>query len=270
MFSRLRNRLGWPGLIISVIALVFAMFGGAYAASGGLTGKQKKEVTAIAKSQAKKGPKGATGPAGPIGAQGAAGAAGAKGDKGDAGSVGSAGPTGSAGAKGATGLTGSTGPTGITGPTGNIGDTLPSGTTETGVWALRLNPPEEGFEFAFADISFAIPLEEELDATQVHLINKEDEEVKKLNLEGFIEEELVTPTKCLGTVREPTAEAGNLCVYRADTTPNARLANSTIQPGSSTSIFAPGGADVVGARLTGFVVPSGPAQAFGTWAVTAP
>jgi hypothetical protein len=69
MFSLLRNRFGIPG-VIATIALVFAMLGGAYAASKGLTAKEKKEVKAIAKKFQ------GTGPAGPAGAKGDTGAPG--------------------------------------------------------------------------------------------------------------------------------------------------------------------------------------------------
>jgi hypothetical protein len=48
MFSMFRERFGIAG-VISVIALVFAMVGGAFAAGGGLSSKQKKEVKKIAK-----------------------------------------------------------------------------------------------------------------------------------------------------------------------------------------------------------------------------
>ena len=90
MLSPLRNRFGIPG-VISVVALVFAMLGGAYAANNSSDGG----ATASAKAKrGPKGPKGATGPAGPAGPQGAAGA------KGDAGA------NGSNGAQGAQGLPG--------------------------------------------------------------------------------------------------------------------------------------------------------------------
>ncbi|HEY5815534.1 MAG TPA: hypothetical protein VIS95_04250 [Solirubrobacterales bacterium] len=114
MLSPLRNRFGIPG-VIAVIALVFAMIGGAYAASGGLTGQQKKEVKKIAKQEAQKLVK--AGPAGP------------------AGPAGSAGPAGTAGAQGPTGpegLKGPTGPTGTNGTNGADGKTVLSGTTVPG------------------------------------------------------------------------------------------------------------------------------------------
>ncbi|HKB50891.1 MAG TPA: hypothetical protein VKC63_05620, partial [Solirubrobacterales bacterium] len=66
MLSPLRNRFGIPG-VISVIALVFAMLGGAYAASDNGSGK----ATASAKAKAgPRGPRGKTGPAGPAGPAG--------------------------------------------------------------------------------------------------------------------------------------------------------------------------------------------------------
>jgi hypothetical protein len=85
MFSPLRNRFGIPG-VISVIALVFAMLGGAYAASNS-SGGGKASASAKAK-KGPRGPKGATGPAGPAGPAGPQGPAGAKGDNGSNGSNG--------------------------------------------------------------------------------------------------------------------------------------------------------------------------------------
>jgi hypothetical protein len=85
MFSTLRNRFGIPG-VISVIALVFAMFGGAYAASNS-SGGGKATVSAKAKA----GPRGKTGKTGPAGPAGPAGSAGAKGDAGAAGAAGTPG-----------------------------------------------------------------------------------------------------------------------------------------------------------------------------------
>ena len=72
MFSRMHNKLGTAGLLVAIVALVFAMVGGAYAAKGALTGKQKKEVTKIAKKYAgKPGAQGPQGPAGLVGPKGA-------------------------------------------------------------------------------------------------------------------------------------------------------------------------------------------------------
>ena len=90
------QRFGIPG-VIAVCALVFAMLGGAYAASNGGDG-----ATASAK-RGKPGPRGKRGPTGPTGPTGAAGAAGPQG------------AAGAAGAKGATGATGTNGTNGTNG-----------------------------------------------------------------------------------------------------------------------------------------------------------
>lgn len=83
MLSRIKKRVGTPGMVIAVIALVLAMIGGAYAASGALTKKQKKEVEKIAKKFAgKPGAAGPTGPQGPAGANGKDGTNGTNGSNG--------------------------------------------------------------------------------------------------------------------------------------------------------------------------------------------
>jgi hypothetical protein len=133
MISSMRERFGTAGLIVAIFALVVALSGGAYAASGGgLTGKQKKEVEKIAKKFAgKPGPAGANGTNGANGANGTNGAAGPQGPKGDP------------------GLTGFT-------------SVLPKGSTETGTWASAYE--EVGL---LVGISFSIPLKEPLDAAHV-------------------------------------------------------------------------------------------------------
>ena len=100
MLSPLRNRFGIPG-VISVMALVFAMLGGAYAAQSN-SGGGKATASAKAK-KGPRGPKGATGPAGPAGPAGPQGPAGPKGDAGANGSNGSNGAPGATGAKGSDG-----------------------------------------------------------------------------------------------------------------------------------------------------------------------
>ena len=49
MFNRIRDRFGTAGLIVSIMALVLALAGGAFAAAG-LNSKQKSQVRAIASS----------------------------------------------------------------------------------------------------------------------------------------------------------------------------------------------------------------------------
>jgi hypothetical protein len=87
-----------PALVISVIALVFAMTGGAWAVTQHSAHQSKAK-------KGKRGPKGAPGAAGAQGPKGEPGAAGARGEEGKEGSPWTA------------------------------GGTLPSGKTETGAWA---------------------------------------------------------------------------------------------------------------------------------------
>jgi collagen triple helix repeat protein len=178
MFSTLRNRFGIPG-VISVIALVFAMFGGAYAASNS-SGGGKATASAKAK-KGPRGPKGATGPAGPQGAKGDPGLAGAAGKDGPNGTNGSNGVPGAAGINGVSvtseefeGIGGpcaeggtefeSASPEATYACNGSEGSpwtadgTLPQGATETGTWGGIT----AGLETIW-DISFAIPLAAELE-----------------------------------------------------------------------------------------------------------
>lgn len=122
MFSVLRNRLGIPG-IVSVVALVFALVGGAYAANGGNPGPG-----ASASAQAKRGPRGPRGPAGPVGPAGATG------------------PMGSAGANGKDGANGTNGANGKDGKDGEDGQSVTSETLAMG----NEHCPAGGSEFESA------------------------------------------------------------------------------------------------------------------------
>lgn len=254
MLSALRTRFGIPGLI-SVIALVFALVGGAFAAND--LGGSGKDATASAKKKSLKGPrgprgpKGATGEAGPAGP---AGPAGAKGDKGDAGGNGAAGATGAQGPTGATGAAGSTGATGATGATGFSGftATLPSGQTETGTWAVGPLPEKE--TAGFSPISFSIPLAADMPVANVHAVP----------IGG------PAPVGCTGgTSSEPKADPGHLCVY-ASTLTDADFLGTLIGQ-SQFNILGP---DNPGAGVSGAFVQIGATEAGGngrgTWAVTAP
>lgn len=131
--KRIREPFGKAGLIVAVVALVAALVGGAYAATGGgpitqsktnhnrknnkkknnknnnngLNGKQKKQVRNIARTEAKK-VAGKEGPQGPQGEKGDTGGQGPKGDKGEAGAPGATG-VGLPGAPGTPGATGAPG-----------------------------------------------------------------------------------------------------------------------------------------------------------------
>ncbi|MDX6635936.1 MAG: hypothetical protein QOF06_2139 [Solirubrobacterales bacterium] len=255
MFSRIQSKFGTAGLVVAIVALVVALTGAAFAATG-LNSKQKKEVTKIAKKYAgKQGPAGAQGPAGPAGKDGTNGTNGTDGTDGKSVVVGTAGAecpaggatvqvAGEASTKKAV-CNGEDGETGFT-------ETLPSGETETGAWAVYNTT-------TVVPLSFNIPLEAA--PTAVRYMNPSGEE-KVFNpaLPGF---EFVAATHCTGDFENPTAPAGEVCVY----------AEVEEQP-APTFGFVP-----IGAKLkkyeTGvtfqFSVEKDLGQtALGTWAVTAP
>jgi hypothetical protein len=115
--------------------------------------------------------------------------------------------------------------------------------TETGAWTLFT----QGVSFAFAPISFTIPLAEPLAAADI--------EYKAPGYEG-------TPgDNCPGRVSAPAAKAGFLCVYAG-----AVGSGTVADPPVTDSAQAPG-ADVSGGTLQ-FDPESTVVFARGTWAVT--
>jgi Collagen triple helix repeat (20 copies) len=260
MLSPLRNRFGIPG-VISVIALVFAMFGGAYAASNDDGGGK---ATASAKGKpGPRGPRGKTGPAGPAGPAGA---------KGDTGAAGANGSNGSAGKNGVDGVSASAtsfggaqhgcteggievksaSPTAFVcnGSPWTAGGILPGGATETGAWGGTTAAASDQFP-----ISFNIPLAAGLNSEHVVVTaaeyNGEDE--------AGAEHE-----KCPGSVVNPRAKSGFLCIYVQG-----------LNQGSVEGVKNPGGAlisDGAG-KMGALVFASGEGgeaekRIVGTWAVT--
>lgn len=236
--------------LIAVIALVFAMTGGAYAAKKYLITSTGQISPKVLKTL-----KGAKGGNGANGAQGPAGAAGPQGP------AGPAGPGGAAGAKGETGAPGKDGKDGAKGNEGSpwtAGGTLPSGKTETGSWAIS----QEGEGNAFTSISFPIPLAEALEGAEP---GEEGNHVfwDRVWEEGGLEEEFVE--KCPGSTETPLATRGNLCVYTS-------VANGLVPLG----VFEPFAPGVKGSGTTGALLRllppegGGSGAAAGDWAVTAP
>jgi hypothetical protein len=236
--SRLRRRLAsnGPGMTIAVIALILALTGGAFAAAGKLTSKQKKEVEKIAKKYAgKPGAQGATGPAGPAGPGGPQGPAGAKGDQGAQGNPGTPGTPGAPGAPGAAGKSIVMTPiapetagcegrggaelekegggslqeicNGEEGSPWTAGGTLPATGVETGVWYVLA--PEE--QEATTPISFSIPLPQAVPEGHVFYGQGTDEEGTNTTFTQH----------CPGkNFTEPQVKnAGELCIYRTFTSP---------------------------------------------------
>lgn len=226
MFRRIREPFGKAGLIVGVVALITALAGGAYAASGGLSGHQKKEVKRIAKQFAgKPGPPGAPGQSGSQGPKGDAGAAGANGTDGKDGEAGKNGTNGTDGTDGKsvsifslapgngegceeTGgakFTNGTeeafacnGKDGEGGSGGGYPETLPSGQTMKGYWEVQGQSGLQFAGFALTTVSFPLPLGNV--PTEAILIKTSATEEEK--------------QKCPGSPSEPKAgEAGILCLY---------------------------------------------------------
>jgi hypothetical protein len=252
-----------PSTVIAFMALIFALTGGAFAAtggSGGGTGNVNKNSSKLVAATSKAKPKAKAGPRGPAGAKGATGATGPAGAAGPAGPVGptgagvpgAAGPQGPQGATGATGAAGVTGPAGPQGPQGvpgNIGNTLSKGGVETGTWISPANASTEGF----ATISFPIQLTAPLDGAHAHYVTLVD--VAKGEL----------PEGCGGSVEAPVAEEGYLCVFESKLSAPAGTATSVLllEPNK----FAEG------TGLTGclMIIEAEKAESrfLGTWAMTA-
>jgi hypothetical protein len=174
MFSRLRERLGSAGLILGILAVVFALAGTAFAAAK-LSSVQKKEVIKIAKKYAgKPGAPGQQGPPGPQGAQGA------KGDTGAPGKDGTNGTNGAPGKDGEDGVCSTGQPTCV----------LPEGATVTGIWGVRTT----GVSQEYVPINFPL-------------------RYPNGDYVANIMEPGETSAECGGDVENPEAAPGNLCIY---------------------------------------------------------
>ncbi len=265
MFQAIRKQIT-PAMVLAFVALVFAVTGGAFAATGGGSPSHATLTASAAKSKAKT-KAGPRGPAGPRGATGAAGPAGTIGPAGPAGPTGATGPagSGSAGPQGAQGLQGEKGAEGPEGPEGKSGftKTLPPGETETGTWSIRVSDVGAGGHI-FAPISFAIPLPA-ASSKVFYFTPKETEEIEK-----GVEEQA---SKCTGTLEDPKAPAGVLCVFTADETLNKIVLNGVRPADPNSATFG----DSQAGTLVEFTDTEGRGEyeepssvnAVGSWAVTA-
>jgi len=203
MFSIVKNRLGVPG-IVAVIALVFAMGGGAAIAAKKYvitsTGQIKPSVL-----EQLKGKTGRQGKAGPQGAPGAAGKDGTNGARGADGTAGAAGKSVVTGtlASGEMGCeeggvsvevegsgTKEAVCNGEEGSPWSAGGVLPSGQTETGTYGGTF----DNGQFIALPIGFTLPVEPA---------------PEPIFVEG------ASATGCPGLVAgTPTADPGKLCVYK--------------------------------------------------------
>ncbi len=243
MFKRLKEPFGKAGLIVALVALVFAMVGGAYAATGG---SGNSNATASAKKhKKKKSKKPQRGKQGKPGKNGAPGAPGA------------AGPTGPAGAQGPKGDTGAQGPEGPEGPEGEpwaAGGTLPPEATLTGTYATSLTNDflPEG-ETKEDSVSFGIQ------------VSPAPTFVFVPGVGGTTSYGSDAANGCPGVVGGiPRAESGKFCVYGFA---HSVFVSATVEardPGA----FPPGHAVTPnGATLVG-TCPTGNCMGNGLWAVT--
>jgi hypothetical protein len=248
MFQAIRRHFNATSLV-AVIALVFAMTGGAYAAKRYILTSTKQISPSVLKAlkgaSGKAGAPGLAGPAGPAGPAGAGGtgpqgSAGAPGAKGENGAPGAPGPEGKEGKQGKEGKEGKTGFT----------ETLPEGATETGTWLA----PATTTKSENANISFPIPLPAAI--SEAHYVTVADVEGKTI------------PTGCSGTAEKPEAEEGNLCMFEGGLSSPVGGVDEEEPP----LILKPGGGLSLGAGTTGAVIlitsKDVESRFAGTWAVT--
>lgn len=274
MFSKIRKRFTYANVVMT-LALVFAMSGGAYAAKRYLitsTSQINPKVLAKLKgNQGKAGVAGLAGPTGPAGPQGPAGTAGKDGVNGVNGASGGPGesvtakaiPTKVTACKEQGGSEFKVGTTTTSACNGQTGftETLPSGKTEQGVWASLYTATAAG-QNGSASISFNIPLAKAPVAKKgTNFIGIEEGEGEPKENKAAI------PSNCKGTVADPKAIAGNLCVFvrafiNAEIGP---LGADFIDPQNGTGETAGSG----GAVMDLGSVASGLVFADGVWVVTA-
>jgi hypothetical protein len=255
------------------LALVFAMTGGAYAASKYVISSTKQiSPKVLAALKGKAGANGAQGAAGPAGAQGPAGAAGAKGETGAAGQNGVPGEKGAQGEKGTAGTNGFNGSSGAKGATGPEGSpwtdkgTLPVGSHEAGQWAVSGIVNGKG-ESLSGSISFTIPLTSAPGQDNSHFIGLE---------EGEGEPKANMPTGCKGNYQDPQAESGNLCIFATTMVGLEPNGASTLVNAEEEIKFQAPPIPGIGAGKSGVIItlqspntgPSIAANAYGVWTVT--
>jgi len=311
MFAALRSRLTFSN-VVAMLALVFAMSGGAYAVSsrndGSSIGRSTRANASSRGVLARKRSKGKSSPVGKPGPRGPAGPTGPVGSVGATGPTGAVGPAGSAGLKGENGKTGENGKNGEAGEPGapgeNVtsknftgkaggceeggsefkvgsaityacngekgvihpGETLAPGATETGVWYFRT--AVQGEEAAQVPISFPIPLANPIESSEVCKEGKPE-----CPIHFVPNEEGSTPPGCFegsteGTIKEPKAAPGNLCIYEG-----GRLVGA--EPEERMKLFRDVEQeflDAIGTAggLVAFDVTGAEGSGHGAWAMTAP
>jgi hypothetical protein len=170
--------------VVATFALLFAMSGGALAASHYLINSTSQiNPKVIKKLKTDTGGPGSSGPNGSNGANGANGLQGKDGVQGPAGPEGPKGPEGAKGAEGAKG------------PQGNLATTLPSGQSESGDYGIGAPVPGKGS--LSQAVSFPVPLAARIPASNI----------------VFVLETETSLSHCSGVGH---ADPGFLCVYEQE------------------------------------------------------
>jgi hypothetical protein len=278
-----------PATGIAFLALILAVTGVSFAATGAGNGGSKGGadahffIASAAKSKGAKGPRGPRGPAGRVGPAGPAGKSGATGPQGPAGANGSSGQgvtstafsgakgscteggaeltsasgttlvcNGEEGAKGTNGKSviseeftgakgtckeggselsaganktyvcnGHEGTNGKEGSPWTAGGTLPAGSSETGTWSVQAASETVTRAFMTASISFPIPLAAPLgeEAEHAKFITTEEQNKTQQEKEAEVTKKcsLNKEGKVFGSVGNPIAAPGNLCIYQGAT-----------------------------------------------------
>jgi hypothetical protein len=243
MFQAIRRHLNATSLL-AVVALVFAMTGGAYAAKRYLITSTKQISPTVLKAlKGNAGKNGAAGPAGPAGPGGPTGATGPGGSQGGAGAKGETGPQGSPG------VPGDKGEKGATGSPWTPDSQLPTGATETGTWFAAATSGTEEFTSISFPIQISQTLSEAMTPVYVTLAQSEGEE---------------DPSGCSGTAADPEAQSGVLCVFEGpiNSTTGSATSQTFAQPGKAGLGVGPTGALIL------FQSKNAESHFSGTWAVT--
>jgi hypothetical protein len=303
MFQRVRKHLT-PSTFIALIALVFALTGGAFAATGGGSGGSHGTLMA---SAAKKSKQKSTSTRGPVGPKGATGATGATGPAGATGPVGAQGPAGTNGTNG----TGTPGEPGKEGTPGKEGESVKSkslpvkpgaehceegGSELTAAEGKKtyacngekgvIHPGEtlapEASEYG-AWTSGVVTLGTSLPEGDVLLVSVASFTIPLEKPLGELEVHYINPAGeevienggrtvqpplagCPGKAAKPEATPGNFCVYAEREEGVASGSVNIHQPGTPLIEGAGTTGAVEDFKVTGTHQP----ESFGTWVVTAP
>jgi hypothetical protein len=265
--EEIHDRWGKAGLIVALIALIAALGGTALAASGALTGKQKKEVTAIAKKFA--GKNGANGANGTNGTNGAAGPTGKQGPQGLPGSNGTNGSNGNSILVGTAGAEcGAAGGTTVevqgepstkkaicNGEPGPVTEVLPAGLTMRGVFdysnfVRNYRTGARGCN-GLCESAYGTPQRLPMSVSFPFRVENSSGEGPLFHYIRYMGEEAETLSGSSALIIGPAAGTGNITV------PAKGTGDVTSGSKQVTGLATTGGAFVVGQEITGKGIPSG-------------